>query len=211
MVAPWRVHRPGHMAGSGAPCPEPSGLKVHRPVSSAGVQLPAAGLTLATALNSQTRREPTMQTLLHHCDDGPPALPAQTCVATNLSLSRMLGGNSENAAAIPAINPPAIRRSDSDAAIVNPATLAPPALRTRRGFMNTLVSTASLATAAVVATPLIADAATFETTDDRALLETASEILRLQTGPTRRRPDKTAVECLVQREGQASCANELYG
>lgn len=49
------------MAGSGVPCPEGKPLKVRRPVSSAGFQLPAAGLTPATALESRNRRETTMQ------------------------------------------------------------------------------------------------------------------------------------------------------
>lgn len=64
---PWRAQRRIWMrfgertdlailAGSGAPCPEGQLLKAHRPVSSAGVQLPAAGLIPATALNSQNRR-----------------------------------------------------------------------------------------------------------------------------------------------------------
>jgi hypothetical protein len=79
---------------------------------------------------------------------------------TNLSASRVLDGVSENAASIPAITPPAIRRSDSGVRVIDPAAIAPPAQTSRRGFlMNTMVSAASLATAAAVVTPSIASAA----------------------------------------------------
>ncbi len=81
---------------------------------------------------------------------------------TILSASRAHDGVSENAAAIPAINPQAIRPSDSGAEVADPAAIAPTALKTsRRGFlMNTMmVSAASLATAAAVAAPSIVSAA----------------------------------------------------
>jgi hypothetical protein len=77
--------------------------------------------------------------------------------ATNLSPSRTPGGDPVIAPSIPAINPPAIRRSDSGGEVVDPPAIAPPAQTSRRGFlMNTMVSAASLATAAAVATPSIA-------------------------------------------------------
>jgi hypothetical protein len=76
---------------------------------------------------------------------------------TNLSPSRVLDGVSENAVAILAINLPAIRRSDSVVEVVDAAAIAPPARTSRRGFlMNTIVSAASLATAATVAAPSFA-------------------------------------------------------
>jgi hypothetical protein len=82
---------------------------------------------------------------------------------TNLSASRALDGNSENAASIPTVDRPAIGRSDSGAEVVNPSALAPPARpssTSRRGFlMNTIVSAASLATATAVTVPPTAAAA----------------------------------------------------
>ena len=71
---------------------------------------------------------------------------------TNLSSSRARDGVSENATSILAIDPPAIRCSDSIAETAKASAIAPPARTSRRGFlMNSLVSTASLATAAAVA------------------------------------------------------------
>jgi hypothetical protein len=74
---------------------------------------------------------------------------------TTLSASRTPNGNSENAASILAVDSPDIGRSDSGAEVIDAAALAPPALTSRRGFlMNTMVSAASLGTAAVDAAPL---------------------------------------------------------
>jgi hypothetical protein len=79
---------------------------------------------------------------------------------TNLSPSRMSDGISKDAAAIHAVNPTADGRSDSVRKFAEPPPAAPPARTSRRGFlMNTMVSAASLATAAAVATPPINTAA----------------------------------------------------
>jgi hypothetical protein len=87
-------------------------------------------------------------------------LPERRPDHVNLSASRTPDGVSLNAAAIPAISPSAIRRSDSGAEVIDPAAIAPPAQTSRRSFlMNTMVSAASLATAAAVAAPTIASAA----------------------------------------------------
>jgi hypothetical protein len=83
--------------------------------------------------------------------------------ASNLAASRTLGGNSENARSIPAFDSPDIRRSDSIGQLANHAAIAPPAQTSRRGFlMNTMVSAASLATAAAVVTPPLATTAALE-------------------------------------------------
>ena len=76
-----------------------------------------------------------------------------------LSDVRAFDGASEEAFAIPAINPTDDRRSDGGRDAVKASAIAPPARASRRGFlMNTMVSAASLATVAAVATPSIANA-----------------------------------------------------
>ena len=97
---------------------------------------------------------------------------------TNLSSSRALDGVSENATSILAIDPPAIRLSDSIADTAKASAIAPTARTSRRGFlMNSLVSTASLATAAAVATPTIASAMT-STAPAAAADDSPAEALR---------------------------------
>jgi hypothetical protein len=74
---------------------------------------------------------------------------------TNLSPSRTSEGLSADGTTIPAVTPAADRRSDSASEVANLSPIAPPALTSRRGFlMNTMVSAASLGTAAAVAAPL---------------------------------------------------------
>jgi hypothetical protein len=72
-----------------------------------------------------------------------------------LSDVRAFDGASEEAFAIPAINPTDDRRSDGGRDAVKASAIAPPARASRRGFlMNTMVSAASLSTAtAAVALP----------------------------------------------------------
>jgi len=73
----------------------------------------------------------------------------------NLSPSRTSEGVSKDAAAIPAVTPIADRRSDAGREVANSSPIAPPARTSRRGFlMNTMVSAASLATAAVAMPPI---------------------------------------------------------
>jgi hypothetical protein len=85
----------------------------------------------------------------------PPGCADQTI----LSDVRTIDGASEVAITIPAIDPTADRRSDSRREVANTSAIAPPARTSRRGFlMNTMVSAASLATAAAVAAPSIANA-----------------------------------------------------
>jgi hypothetical protein len=79
--------------------------------------------------------------------------------AENLSTSRTPGGDPVIASSILAVDSPDIRRGDKIAGVLDPAAIAPPARTSRRGFlMNTIVSAASLATAAAVAAPSIATA-----------------------------------------------------
>jgi hypothetical protein len=67
---------------------------------------------------------------------------------TNSAVSRAPSGVSEEATAIPAVDSPAIRRSDNGSEVVDPSPIAPPARPSRRGFlMNTMVSAASLTAA----------------------------------------------------------------
>ena len=79
---------------------------------------------------------------------------------TNLAALRASGPASGEATAIPAVGPVAVRRSDNPSEVGEPTALAPPARPSRRGFiMNSIVSAASVASAAAVAAPTIADAA----------------------------------------------------
>ncbi len=74
----------------------------------------------------------------------------------NLSASRVLVDLAENAATIPAVDLAADGRSASDSEITDPSPIAPPARTSRRGFlMNSIVSSASLATTATVVAPAI--------------------------------------------------------
>jgi hypothetical protein len=85
---------------------------------------------------------------------------------TILSGARTLDGISEDAATIPTVSSAADRRSDSVGKLSESPPVAPPARTSRRGFlMNTIVSVASLATAAAVATPPIASIVPMETID----------------------------------------------
>ncbi len=68
------------MAGGGALCPEGTPLKARRPVTFAGVQLPAAGLLPATALNSRTKVHPMNM----HTSRATPASIPPTDVAREL-------------------------------------------------------------------------------------------------------------------------------
>jgi hypothetical protein len=112
------------MAGSGAPCPEPKGLKAHRPVSSAGVQLPAAGLSLASALNSQIEEHP-MTNPARADRQAPPACAHETATPTIVDID----------------NPTSA-----------PIGAAVQSSR-RRFLMNSVVSVASLSSAAAIASP----------------------------------------------------------
>jgi len=98
---------------------------------------------------------------------------------TNLSPSRTSDGIPEDAAAIPAVNPTADGRSDSVRKIAEPPPTASPARTSRRGFlMNTMVSTASLATAVAVAAPPIATTA--PTTDAVSFPDLVARFLPLR-------------------------------
>lgn len=78
---------------------------------------------------------------------------------TNLSGSRARDGVSENAPSIPATNSPDDGRRDSGNEVANSSPIAPPARPSRRGFlMNTIVSAASLASAAAIPSPSVAKA-----------------------------------------------------
>jgi hypothetical protein len=106
-------------------------------------------------------------------------------VETNLSPSRAIGGNSANAASIPAVDTAADRRSDNVDDIANHSPIAPSVQTSRRGFlMNTMVSAASLATAAAVNVPTIANgdvASAMRATDSSpaASLARAEEVVSL--------------------------------
>jgi hypothetical protein len=77
----------------------------------------------------------------------------------NLSPSRTSDGNSKDPAAILAVTPAADRRSDKPVPATNHASIASLMPTSRRGFlMNTIVSTASLATAAAVTAPSVVGA-----------------------------------------------------
>jgi hypothetical protein len=80
---------------------------------------------------------------------------------TTLSASRTPGGDPVIARSIHAVDSPAIGRGDIMGKFAQPADLAQPAPKTsRRGFlMNTMVSAASLATAAAVVAPPLATTA----------------------------------------------------
>lgn len=61
------------MAGSGAPCPEPSGLKGCRPVSSAGCELPAASPLLARLSQAKIEESIPMSNAEHEAGASAPA------------------------------------------------------------------------------------------------------------------------------------------
>jgi hypothetical protein len=93
---------------------------------------------------------------------------------TSLSASRTPGGDPVIATSIPVVDSPDIRRGDSGVEVADPATITPPALTSRRGFlMNTMVSAASIATATALT------ASTAATADSHEAVSLASEILRL--------------------------------
>jgi hypothetical protein len=85
----------------------------------------------------------------------------QTADTKNSAASRTSGGDPVIARSIHAVDSPAIGRGDIMGKFAQPADLAQPAPKTsRRGFlMNTMVSAASLATAAAVVAPPLATTA----------------------------------------------------
>jgi hypothetical protein len=94
---------------------------------------------------------------------------------TNLSPSRTGDGISEDAAAIPAVNPTADGRSDSVRKIAESLPTAPPARTSRRRFlMNTIVSAAAVASATAIPKQ---SAATTQITRTNPPLERALQIV----------------------------------
>jgi hypothetical protein len=94
---------------------------------------------------------------------------------TNLSPSRTGDGISEDAVAIPAVNPTADGRSDSVRKFAEPLPTAPPARTSRRGFlMNSIVSAAAVASATAIPNQSIA---TIQITAVNPPLERAQQIV----------------------------------
>jgi hypothetical protein len=108
----------------------------------------------------------------------------------NLSTSRTPGGGPVIANSIPATDSPDNRLGDSGAKVLDHVAIAPLALTSRRGFlMNTMVSAATLATAAAVAAPTIVAAAPV---GDVSFPDLVAQLVRVRERLNERRVDVKA-------------------